>query len=194
MPSLRQGGVGVALSGLYQFFDELDLAERHGAPPRSAYLPRLRDQLEFVEQDVRDNHAGEAEVARNPGELQSALDAGKTALVHCVEGGFHWEPRPGRLTLPSPSWQDAASPKSCCRTSCTGGWRPTPRRCRSCRTSSRRDGLRPRRVHQGRPASSRCPTCPGSRLRYASRYGADAELICSENAAAAPPVVARTGP
>jgi hypothetical protein len=52
---------------LYQFFDELDLAERHGAPPRSAYLPRLRDQLEFVEQDVRDNHAGEAEVARKPG-------------------------------------------------------------------------------------------------------------------------------
>jgi membrane dipeptidase len=100
MPSPRQGGVGVALSVLYQFFDELDLVERHGAPPRSAYLPRLRDQLDFGEQDVRDNHAGDAEVARNPAELQSALDAGRTALVHCVEGGFHLGPRPGRLTLP----------------------------------------------------------------------------------------------
>jgi microsomal dipeptidase-like Zn-dependent dipeptidase len=89
MPSLRSGGVGVALSVLYSFWDELDIGEPYGAPPRAAYLPRLRRQLELVEEDVREKHAGEAVVARNPRELAAAIDGGVTALVHCVEGGFH---------------------------------------------------------------------------------------------------------
>jgi microsomal dipeptidase-like Zn-dependent dipeptidase len=89
MPTLREGGVGVALSVLYQFFDELDLGEPYGAPPRETYLPRLVRQLELVERDIVEKHAAEAAVARNPAELKDALRANKVALVHCVEGGFH---------------------------------------------------------------------------------------------------------
>jgi microsomal dipeptidase-like Zn-dependent dipeptidase len=89
IPSLRQGGVGVALSVLYQFFDELDIEEHYGAPPKANYLQDLLGQLEEVEKDIRDKHAADAVVAHSPAELQVAIDGDKLALVHCVEGGFH---------------------------------------------------------------------------------------------------------
>ncbi|MGB2711166.1 MAG: hypothetical protein WBC33_06580, partial [Conexibacter sp.] len=62
IPALRSGGVGVALSVLYSFFDELDLGESYGAPPRADYLPRLVRQLELVETEVA-RHASEACIA-----------------------------------------------------------------------------------------------------------------------------------
>jgi microsomal dipeptidase-like Zn-dependent dipeptidase len=86
---MREGGVGVALSVLYQFFDELDLEEHYGAPPKPEYLEDLLRQLREVEDDIRDKHSADAVVARNPEELQVAIDGNKLALVHCVEGGFH---------------------------------------------------------------------------------------------------------
>jgi microsomal dipeptidase-like Zn-dependent dipeptidase len=86
---MRKGGVGVALSVAYSFFDEVDLDEPYGAPPEDEYIDTLLRQLDYVEQEVAGRHRSEAAVARNPAELEAALADGKVALVHCVEGGFH---------------------------------------------------------------------------------------------------------
>src|SRR5690349_10096219 len=63
------------------------LDELPGSPPREAYFQDLMFQLERVEDDIfalRDW----ARVARNYDELTEARQAGKIAVVHCVEGGF----------------------------------------------------------------------------------------------------------
>jgi microsomal dipeptidase-like Zn-dependent dipeptidase len=93
MSYMRTGGVGVALSVLYSFFDEVDLVD--GAQPRPGYLESVEGQLEMVESHVAARHGDDAAIAHNPGELDEILGAGKLALVHCVEGGFHLgsEPR-----------------------------------------------------------------------------------------------------
>ncbi len=89
VPQMREGGVGVGLSVLYSFFDELDLDEPYGARPEPEYIENLIRQLDMVEADIAGNHAGVATVARGPAELDAALAGGEVALVHCVEGGFH---------------------------------------------------------------------------------------------------------
>jgi microsomal dipeptidase-like Zn-dependent dipeptidase len=89
VPKLREGRVGVALSVLYSPFDEMDLALRYGSPPLERYFHTLMRQLESVEADVADSHAGQATVARTPAELDAAIASGTIALVHCVEGAFH---------------------------------------------------------------------------------------------------------
>jgi microsomal dipeptidase-like Zn-dependent dipeptidase len=89
VPLLRSGGVGVALSVLYSPFDEMDLTLRYPGEPQDHYLRTLLRQLDAVERDIRTNFADEAVIARNPAELDAAIDSGKVALVHCVEGGFH---------------------------------------------------------------------------------------------------------
>jgi microsomal dipeptidase-like Zn-dependent dipeptidase len=86
---LRAGGVGVAFSVLYGPFEEMDLDEPYGAPPREAYFRELVRELELVEQDVAGRDPGEIRVVHARAELDAALAAGATALVHCVEGGFH---------------------------------------------------------------------------------------------------------
>lgn len=92
MSYMRTGGVGVALSVLYSFFDEIDVGE--GVRPRPGYLESITDQLEAIERHVADQHTDEALVAHNPSELTAAQGAGKLALVHCVEGGFPLGPGP----------------------------------------------------------------------------------------------------
>lgn len=89
VPSLRAGGVGVALSVLYSPFDEMDLSLRYGSPPEPRYLHTVLRQLESVEEEVAAEHAGAATVARTPAELDAAIGRGEVALVHCVEGAFH---------------------------------------------------------------------------------------------------------
>lgn len=89
VPLLRAGNVGVALSVLHSPFDEMDLGKRYGSPPDSSYFPTLMRQLEDVEREVADEFAGLARVAHDPRELDATLAAGETALVHCVEGGYH---------------------------------------------------------------------------------------------------------
>lgn len=89
VPLLRAGDVRIALSVLYSPFDEMDLSLRYGSPPQRRYLPTLIRQLEAVEREVAERHAGRARVARTPAELDEALGAGEVALVHCVEGAFH---------------------------------------------------------------------------------------------------------
>ncbi len=89
VPLLHAGNVGIALSVLYSPFDEMDLGKRYGSPPDSRYFPTLLRQLEDVEREVAGDFAGQARVAHDAAELDAALEAGETALVHCVEGGHH---------------------------------------------------------------------------------------------------------
>lgn len=89
MPQLREGNVGVVLSVLYSFFDELDLDAPYGAPPEAGYLPRLMRQLDAVETEIHEHHAGEAVVVRDPAGLDRELEQRRIAFLHCVEGGFH---------------------------------------------------------------------------------------------------------
>ncbi len=89
MDSLREGQVRVPLSVLTSFFDELELGEPYPAKPKSSYLAPLLRNIEAVEEDIRERHAQAAVVAHSPLELERALDEGKVALVHCVEGGYH---------------------------------------------------------------------------------------------------------
>jgi microsomal dipeptidase-like Zn-dependent dipeptidase len=77
---MAEGGVGVACSVLYSFFDEVD----SDPPARGEYTAELLRQADLVEERVRGTAAV---VARTPAELDAA--AGRVALVHCVEGGFH---------------------------------------------------------------------------------------------------------
>jgi len=69
IPQLRDGDVGVALSVVYSFFDELDLDAPYGAPPEAGYLPRLIRQLDMVEADIREHHGGEAVVVHDRASL-----------------------------------------------------------------------------------------------------------------------------
>jgi microsomal dipeptidase-like Zn-dependent dipeptidase len=89
VPLMRAGEVSAALSVLYVPLDEMDLTKAYGAPPDPTYFQRLVRQLELVERHVADSHDGVAVVARDLDELQASIDAGRLALVHCVEGGFH---------------------------------------------------------------------------------------------------------
>lgn len=89
VPLLEAGGVRVVLSVLYSPFDEFDLALPYGAPPTGEYAGSVVRQLELVERDVERNFADRVAIVRDPRELDAALAAGRIALVHCVEGGFH---------------------------------------------------------------------------------------------------------
>ena len=84
---MRDGEVGVALSVLYQPFNEIDLTESYGAPPRASYFGDLVDQRQTVEDYARD-HPGEVAIAHSVSELDSLLGAGVPILIHAVEGGF----------------------------------------------------------------------------------------------------------
>ena len=94
---MREGGVGVALSVLYSFFDEADVLD--GVRPDADYPATIEDQLEVVEDEVEREHSGEAVIARNPAEMRAATDSGRVALVHCVEGGFHLGATPEQVDL-----------------------------------------------------------------------------------------------
>ena len=85
VPWMVDGHVGVALSVLYSFFDEVDT---HPGEKRE-YLDEILRQADLVQTDIAGEHAGAAVVALNRTQLEDAIDADKLALVHCVEGGFH---------------------------------------------------------------------------------------------------------
>jgi microsomal dipeptidase-like Zn-dependent dipeptidase len=84
---MRAGDVGVAMSMLYQPFDEMDLTEHYGAAPRSSYFQGLIDQRQTVEDYVA-AHTGEVAIAHSASELNSLLGDGVPILIHAVEGGF----------------------------------------------------------------------------------------------------------
>lgn len=84
---LRDGEVDVALSVLYLPFDEIDLSKGPNAPPAADYFEELEGLMDAVERDIAARP--DAAIARNWRELQDALTARRTVLIHALEGGFH---------------------------------------------------------------------------------------------------------
>jgi microsomal dipeptidase-like Zn-dependent dipeptidase len=74
---------------VYAPFDEMDLGKGYPSPPDRGYLVDVEDQITIVEAHIAAEGAGKAVVVRNAEQLDGACGAGLTALVHCVEGGFH---------------------------------------------------------------------------------------------------------
>jgi len=89
VPHIREGGVGLVLSVLYRPFEEMDLEKPYTAPPDSRYFAKLVQDLDDVQAEVDGQDQALIRVVRSRDELDRCLDAGATALVHCVEGGFH---------------------------------------------------------------------------------------------------------
>jgi microsomal dipeptidase-like Zn-dependent dipeptidase len=87
--TMREGGVGLAMSVLFRSFDEMDLDTHYAAPPEPGYFPRLIADLEAVEREVATHDGSQLRLVHNRAELDAAVAAGATALVHVVEGGFH---------------------------------------------------------------------------------------------------------
>lgn len=86
---LREGEVSLAMSVLFRPFDEMDLSKRYAAPPDCSYFRALVQDLQAVEDEVKDHDPAEIRVVHNRTELERAIELGATALVHAVEGGFH---------------------------------------------------------------------------------------------------------
>jgi microsomal dipeptidase-like Zn-dependent dipeptidase len=95
---LRAGGVGVALSVLYRPLQEMDLSKPYAAPPDDRYLRLLLRDLERVEAEVAGHDPARLRVAHDVAALDGALADGATAIVHCVEGGFHLGATPAHVT------------------------------------------------------------------------------------------------
>jgi membrane dipeptidase len=85
--TLREGGVGLAMSVLLGPFDEMDLDKHYAAPPEADYFPHLIASLEAVEQEVATHDRSRLRLVHDRAELDDCIAAGATALVHAVEGG-----------------------------------------------------------------------------------------------------------
>jgi len=94
---LRRSEVGVLLSVLYRPFDEMDLSKPYAAPPAPGYFPKLIEDLEQVEADIAGRDAATIRVAHDRDELEQCLSDGATAMIHCVEGGFHLGDEPDAI-------------------------------------------------------------------------------------------------
>jgi membrane dipeptidase len=88
-PLIRQGSARVVLSVLYRPFDEMDLSKDYAAPPSSGYFDALLEDLQRVEDDIAKKDPAEIRLVHNRAELDQCIADGATAMVHCVEGGFH---------------------------------------------------------------------------------------------------------
>jgi microsomal dipeptidase-like Zn-dependent dipeptidase len=97
VPALRAGDVGVVLSALYRPFAEMDLAKRYQAPPDPRYFAKLLQDLDAVEAEVAGHDPATIRVAHRMAELDACLADGATAVVHCVEGGFHLGDSPQQI-------------------------------------------------------------------------------------------------
>jgi membrane dipeptidase len=85
--TLREGGVGLAMSVHLGPFEEMDLSKPYAAPPDPAYFPKLLGNIELVEQEVATHDPARLRLVHNRAELDECIEAGATALVHAVEGG-----------------------------------------------------------------------------------------------------------
>ncbi len=84
---MRDGDVGVVLSMLYQPFDEMDLTQSYGAPPRQSYFDDIVQQHQTVEDYVK-AHRNDVAIAHSVSELDALLGDGVPILIHAIEGGF----------------------------------------------------------------------------------------------------------
>jgi microsomal dipeptidase-like Zn-dependent dipeptidase len=86
---LREGQVGAVLSVLFEPFDEMDLSEPYGAPPKPEYVTHLKQQITRVEEELaREQQLDRAQLVRNPKAMNDAMKAGEVAFIHCIEGAF----------------------------------------------------------------------------------------------------------
>ena len=83
----RAGNVGAVLSVLYSPLDEMDLGLPYGSPPKPGYIKSVLEQIQLVEDHVAGEPLG-ATVAHDTAALDAALAAGRTAILHAIEGGF----------------------------------------------------------------------------------------------------------
>lgn len=86
---MNEANVGVMMSVLFRPFEEMDLGKPYAAPPESRYFAALLEDLEAVEAHVGGLADRRARLAHDRAELERCLSDGATAIVHCVEGGFH---------------------------------------------------------------------------------------------------------
>jgi len=85
---MRSSGVGVAMSVLTSPFEEAGLGRPFGSAPESQYFQALLKDMQAVEDEIATHPRDELRLVRNLAELDDALDAKATALVHALEGGF----------------------------------------------------------------------------------------------------------
>lgn len=83
--TLSLGNVGVTLSVAYCPFVELDGPP--GAPPADEHFHYVDDLLRKVEAKIDEDPR--AVVVRDFAQLTEARKAGKIAMIHAIEGGFH---------------------------------------------------------------------------------------------------------
>jgi microsomal dipeptidase-like Zn-dependent dipeptidase len=101
--TLSDANVGVALSPLHQFLDEIELddfkvhlVQEHGHPefqltweePDSDYFKNVLGQMDLVNERLRGDHPDRADVAPDWRALEANWNAGKLSIVHALEGGF----------------------------------------------------------------------------------------------------------
>jgi microsomal dipeptidase-like Zn-dependent dipeptidase len=84
---MEDGGVGLAMSVLYR--PEEEVGHPHTAPPESGSFAKVLQDLQAVEDEVATYDPARIRLVHNRAELDSCIDDGVIALVHCVEGGFH---------------------------------------------------------------------------------------------------------
>jgi microsomal dipeptidase-like Zn-dependent dipeptidase len=84
---MRDGEVGVALSMLYQPFDEMDLTKSYGSPPQQSYFDDIVAQHRTVEDHAK-AHPTDVAIAHTAAELDQLLADGVPILIHAIEGGF----------------------------------------------------------------------------------------------------------
>src|SRR3954471_10274270 len=74
--SLSDGGVGVALSVLYDPFEEANLGNPYGSPPDPSYFPKLLKNLEKIEDEVSTHNGALVRLLHNRAELDGAIKDG----------------------------------------------------------------------------------------------------------------------
>lgn len=84
---MHEGDVGLALSVLYQPFNEMDLTQEYGAPPHERYFTDIIDQRQTVE-DYASAHSDDVDIAHSAQELRALQAEGRPILIHAIEGGF----------------------------------------------------------------------------------------------------------
>jgi microsomal dipeptidase-like Zn-dependent dipeptidase len=86
--TIEDGPARVVFSVLYRPFEEMDLNRHYAAPPAADYFAALLDDIDRVEADLATRWP-KLRLVRNRAELDQCIADGATAMVHCVEGGFH---------------------------------------------------------------------------------------------------------
>ena len=84
---LREGEVGAVLSVLFEPFDEMDLSEPYGAPPKPEYFTNLKGRWTASRRSsTREHELGRARLVRNPKD-DGRRDGGGRGRVHPLHRG-----------------------------------------------------------------------------------------------------------